>query len=297
MKGYQSILVGIDFSDASRSALIAAIRIATFDHAKITATHILDPCVADAISKANGFSDDQLKKAVEDSLYRFLAESEVAAGTVQINAGIGHPVVSLMQACRDNASDLLILGTQGVRRKHHRVGAVAGKCVRKAPADVLLVRPGSPGPFRRALVCIDFSETSAKALHSAIHLHRCDGMELECVHVCKTPLAMTSDYGPYLPGLPFWDGDEILRCKQDLDSFVAARMPTGMAKVWRNSVHESFSIREALSRHVQDTSCDLVVLGTKGAGNIAVMIAGTTAESMITHADTAILAVKGDLCT
>src|SRR5688500_15083552 len=120
MKTYRSILVGIDFSPASRSALRAAIRIAAFDNARITAVHVLDPDLAAAIKKVNGFTEEQLVKVTADSVYRFLAESEIGAEALQIHVQPEHSVAALLEECRDVEADLLVLGTQGTRHKTER---------------------------------------------------------------------------------------------------------------------------------------------------------------------------------
>ncbi|WP_172683289.1 universal stress protein [Verrucomicrobium spinosum] len=48
MKTYRHILVGIDFSPASRAALRTAVRIASSHDTPLTAVHVMDPTLAGA---------------------------------------------------------------------------------------------------------------------------------------------------------------------------------------------------------------------------------------------------------
>ena len=68
------------------------------------------------------------------------------------------------------AGQALVMGAKGSKNEPHRVGAIAAKCVRKAPVDVLVVREDAQGPFKKIVTCVDFSENSAKAVQCALHV-------------------------------------------------------------------------------------------------------------------------------
>ncbi|HSJ03562.1 MAG: universal stress protein [Verrucomicrobium sp.] len=292
MKPYQNILVGIDYSQSSRSALRAAIRLGAFNNAVITAVHILDPALAAALKRVNGFSDEQMIKVTEDSVHRFLVETEVGTESVRVRIETGHPVAGLVGACRDLDADLLVLGTHGNHHLGYQVGPVAAKCTRKTPCDVLLIREGQSGPFRKALVGIDLSETSREAFKAALQVAECDGTALHCLLVQETPAVAGAEYGGYLPGLSLVEWSDGRALEGELATFLMDAASGHPEVHWISTVEESFSARATLLRHATDDSCDLVVVGTKGTSNLLSLVMGTTAENIVAHAPASLLAVK-----
>jgi len=292
MKAFRNILVGIDFSPASRSALRAAIRLGACYDATITAVQIIDPLLATAVMRVNGFQKAQVIAAARDMLKRFLSESELGTELIQTYLEVDHPFAGLSAACLQNEADLLVMGTRGNEHSPNQVGAVATKCIRKAPADVLLVREDLSGPFIRTMVCVDFSETSAGAVEAAARVSRCDRAELDCVYVYQSPVAMAVDYGGFMPALPVNEVADMESLKADLEEFATPILAECGVAQWNTDVVESLNIRDAIVRHARQTNTDLVVLGTRGKGGVPTMLLGTTAESIIKHAACSVLAVK-----
>jgi len=293
MRRFRRILVGIDFSPASKAALKAALRLADFDQAAVTLVHIVDVDLANELRRVNGWDDAEVLQEAKERVHRFLGGPESPADLPRLHLEVNHPFLGLMSACRCRDADLLVLGTRGIQHHANQVGAVAAKCARRAPADVLLVREDAQERFRKALVCIDFSETSARALQAAGYLAQSDGTELDCVFVYRPPLqmALAMEYGGSVPELPDWQAC-LDAWKADLDQFVAGVLKPFEAIRWRTEVLTGGHIREALIRYAGDTDADMVILGTRGKTNLTTLLIGTTAESVVRHATCSILAVK-----
>lgn len=295
MKSYKHIVVGIDFTPSCRNALREAVRRASLDQSSITAVHVMDEFLAHELKNALSTDEAGIRADWKARLQKFIDESDVGAGKVQPEVRIGHPFTGIVDACISHGADLLIMGAKGSKGGVHRIGAIAAKCVRKAPIDVLVVREDAQGPFKHVVACVDFSENSAKAVQSALHIAAQDGADVDCLYVYQSALALSLDYGGYAPPLPTGPDEEALKIWQrDLDKFVEPLVRSkGGVKV-RTLVKERVNIRETILEHAEETKANLVVLGTRGKTGLRELLIGTTAEKIVQHAPCSILAVKPD---
>jgi universal stress protein E len=292
MKNYRHILVGIDFSPASLAAVRCAIRMAAFHGTPVTAVHVIDPKLAGAMKEAHHATDQDVFKHVSGMVHDFLAKAGAEAAKVELH--VGHPFMELLDACHRHQGDLLVVGTRGSAHGPNQIGAVAAKCVRKAPADVLLVREDQKGVFRHITACVDFSETSAKAVRAARAIAEKDKASLDCLFVYQSAIAMSLDYGAFVPPLPIDSGETAEAWRKDLAEFVDPLLRTAEGLKWQSVVVERLNIREAILEHVAQSKTELVVLGTRGKTDLRTLLMGTTAEKIVTHAPCSILAVKPD---
>src|SRR4051812_37059878 len=137
MKPYRHILVGIDFSPACLAALKTALRLAAHHGTPITAVHVIEPALAAAMKEAHHASEQDVYQHISGSVHAFIAKSGADTQLVKVEMHVGHVFQELVDACHRNDSDLLVLGTLGSEHGPNQVGAIAAKCLRKAPADVL----------------------------------------------------------------------------------------------------------------------------------------------------------------
>lgn len=291
MNNYRSILVGVDFSPASRYALKTAIRLGAKFNIPITALHVMDATLAGEIKAAHGFSHEDLFEHFFNSLKTFMEQADLNPHQVRFELEVGHPFLGIVGACRRNGAGLLIMGTHGTEHERNQVGAVASMCIRKAPADVLLVRENTWPTFDRVLACVDYSATSAKALRVAKVVAEADGSKVECLYAFKSLAAMSMDYGGFAPALSKTDPVITDGWKDELEAFVSPIMkPTVLD--WKSTVMECSNVRDAIIQHIKTSKTDLVVLGTRGKTDLRSVFMGTTAEKIVTQASCSLLAVK-----
>lgn len=293
MKTFKNIIAGIDFTPSCRNALKEAARRASLDSASVTAVHVMDEFLAHELKKALSAGEADVRKDWEARLRKFVDESDVGGAAVRTEVRIGHPLTELVDACKSHSADLLVMGAKGSRNEPNRIGAIAAKCVRKAPVDVLVVREDAQGPFKHLVACVDFSENSAKAVSCALHVAAQDKADVDCLFVYQSALALAMDYGGYAPPLPSGTDAQALEMWQtELDKFLEPlTRAKGDLKV-RGLVKERVNIREAIMEHAQETKADMVVLGTRGKTGLRELLIGTTAEKIVQHAHCSILAVK-----
>ena len=154
---FEHVVVGVDFSEASREALRTAARLGQ----RLTLVHVWHaqhPYFASsgdelrAAVEANEASMRELEKEARD-----LGASQIAHMFLAGNAA--DEIVEL--AHKDATIDLVVVGTHGrTGLAHVLLGSVAEKIVRRAPCPVLAV-PASTARSRRR----DAREPSAASIH------------------------------------------------------------------------------------------------------------------------------------
>ncbi|MBL9114061.1 MAG: universal stress protein [Verrucomicrobiaceae bacterium] len=295
MKRFHHLVVAIDFTPSCRPAIKEALRRASADGAKVTVTHVMDEFLLRELSRALCSTKEKIMADWKEKLRAFVVEADVG-GPFDVDVRAGNAVQGLIDSCHAHKADLLVMGAKGSKNKPHRIGAVASKCIRSAPVDVLVVRDEAPGPHHKVLACVDFSENSAKAVQCGLHVAAQDKGELDCLYVFQSAMALAMDYGGFVPGLPmepvdlegasYWAGE----LKNFLEPLTRK---AGEIKV-NPVVTERVNVREAILDHVMTQKCDLVVLGTRGKSNLRTLLIGTTAERLVQHLPCSILAVKPD---
>jgi len=293
MKTYSHLLIAIDFTPFSRHALREAVRISNVTGAALTAVHVMDEFLVHELKNALSLDEAGVLAEWQKQLRKFLDDSDLGTSHAQVEICVGHPYTELVSAAERHHADLLIMGAKGSIQEPGRVGAIAAKCVRKAPLDVLLVREDSRGPFRRIVTCTDFSDSSANAEQCALSLACMDSAALDCVYVYQTPLVMMYDYGgmgastPYVP-----DPKDADVWRSALNDEVGKLRATAPQLAIEPVFIEGIGVREGIIAHVLSAKAELVVLSTRGKSGLREMLIGTTAEAIISHAPCSILAVK-----
>jgi universal stress protein E len=293
MKPYTHLLAAIDFTPHSREAFREAVRLAHTFGAKLIAVHILDEYLVHELMKALSLDQASLLAEWTQRLRRFVDETEVGTALVEVEALAGHPYTGLVEAAERHHADLLVMGMQGSVEQRGRVGAIAAKCVRKAPLDVLLVRADCRGPFQRVVTSTDFSPSAMHAMERAAQIAALDAAALDCVHVHQSVNALVLDYGSLAVPSPYvLDPASGEHWKNQL-SEAAASLQASQPKAKVSSVFlEGLGIREGIIEHALKSSAGLVVVSTRGKTGLREMLIGTTAEAVISHAPCSILAVK-----
>lgn len=296
MKPYSHLVAAVDFTPSCLNALRQAVRMAVPTKARLTVVHVMDEFLVHELKKALSTDQASIRSEWQAKLKKFVDDAELGLPDVQVEVRIGHPFTELVEACKADGADLLVMGVKGSRLDPHRVGVIASKCVRKAPVDVLLVREDAWGSFKQVATCVDFSENSSKAVGRALQIAALEKASVSCLYVYQSALAMSVDYGGIVAPLPV-PGDNVTleQWKSELNAFVKPLADAHPTVPLATNVLERINIREAILDHVNETHADLVVLGTRGKSGLREMLIGTTAEKIVSHAPCSILAVKPDV--
>lgn len=140
------ILVPTDFSKHSQNAIKYATAFAEKFGAELHVLHVvqdLSVFVPDAINITPLVTPpiEQLLTSVRTALDRLVKDHELQKYKVHKVAVEGTPFYEIIRYAKENATDLIIMGTHGHSGLVHvLMGSVAEKVVRKAPCPVLTVR-------------------------------------------------------------------------------------------------------------------------------------------------------------
>lgn len=140
----KNILVPIDFSDYSKSALKYAAQFAKQFNSKVFLIYVVEPMIYPADFSmgqvAIPSSDIDLTSRAEEELKKLASE----IGTdLQVETIIktGKPFVEINETAGEKDIDLIIIATHGHTGVEHLLfGSTAEKVVRKAPCPVLTLR-------------------------------------------------------------------------------------------------------------------------------------------------------------
>jgi nucleotide-binding universal stress UspA family protein len=139
----KSILVPIDFTENSRSALRYATELAKRFDATVVALHVIpDEEVAGVyIQKRTPERIQEIRKEVEEEFEKFVPEDIEKSLQAQKLIKVGEPYVEIIRHARNSGVDLIVMATHGRSGiSHTLLGSVAEKVVRKASCPVLTVK-------------------------------------------------------------------------------------------------------------------------------------------------------------
>lgn len=151
------ILVPTDFSSHSRRALAWATTLARPFAAETVILHVMEPPLAPAVPIGIGGAaiasiTDEMRRYLGDQLDQ-LARTEVPQGVrVRPSLREGRAFLEILEAVREEAADLVVIGTHGrTGLRHVLLGSTAERVVRRSPVPVLTVRDdAAEGPDTRA---------------------------------------------------------------------------------------------------------------------------------------------------
>jgi nucleotide-binding universal stress UspA family protein len=146
MIALKHVLVPTDFSETSDVALKYGKAFAAAFGATLHIVHIIEePYGQPWAVEAYGFSlaalQDEWIKEAKSRMDKILSEDERKSMTAVTTTVLGHPVMEILRYAKENAVDLIVMGTHGRGPLGHVVmGSVAERVVRKSPCPVLTVR-------------------------------------------------------------------------------------------------------------------------------------------------------------
>lgn len=183
------VICGIDFSDHSRRALAWARFFAACLKQPLIVVHAVEPVLAEAAKVTYG--PDALQASIEPELRAFLGQD---SGDVTIHIGIGEPASVLNGAALANHASVLVVGTQGLGRAARMwFGSTTMHLLRETTVPLLAVPPrSSDAPALSGVVVgTDFSDASAAAVATALHIGTTCHVPVTCLHIVRTLAAHT----------------------------------------------------------------------------------------------------------
>jgi len=285
---FRSILVATDFSEGSQNPLRVATRLAVADDAALVIAHVWNvptalggelPVPSELVTKLQDDAAHGLEAAVKEA-------KQLGARRVATKLLHGTPTRMLLATLDDPTFDLIVVGTHGrTGLSRILIGSIAEGIVRHAPCSVLVVRPDNASlPFSHILCPIDFSPTSRVASRVAEQLADTAAARLTLFHVVEIGFDAfrgTSDFVRHLETSAQSVLDkEVDAIRRRVTVPVDGYTATGSAGA------------QTLARLDDDSTIDLVVMGTHGRSGLERAVFGSVAAKVVRHARCPVLVAR-----
>jgi nucleotide-binding universal stress UspA family protein len=292
MKALKTVFVGVDFSEASKAALIEADYISMWEGGDLHVAHVIAFNEAEELVKMAS-PTEEVFSSVRIRLKAFSEEASNLCATKQYHVGIGHPFYEMMDLMDKVGADLLVIGSHGSGSKSNHVGGVASKCIRHAKVPVLVVREKHKHGYKKVVVCMDFSKSAKVALKYGAEIAGNEGAELLILNV------QTDPWGVY--NFPIMGTNEA-RVQEYLENTRSAAekklktMKDEIRNVYPGAKVSSYvksatSVSQGIMDFINDVGADLAVVGTQGHSRLAKFFIGTTTERLVHRCPCSVLTV------
>ncbi len=158
----------------------------------------------------------------------------------------------------------------------------------EAPASAAAAVPAAPGQLRRVLLAVDASEAAARATRQVIELRRslADPAALG-VHLVHVQRPVSGDVSSFVASKTL---EEYYQEQSD-EALAPARQTLEAAGVPFELHARVGDPGESIAKEAADQGCDLIVMGTHGAGMTAALL-GSVAQAALGAAKVPVLLVK-----
>ncbi len=294
----RKIVVGVDFSSDSSSAVALAVSLAEELTAELVLIHVglvaseKPPSHLPSVQEWERLVNQRASEA-KAQLEEMLTEVKKKGVTASCQVVEGAPADALASAAENHKADLLIVATHGMgAAKHFLLGSVAERVVRLATCNVLVTREDAVATVapRRILLATDFSAHAEMALQIALELAG-QGGTIDIVHFWDLSPAVTPILGAEVDGISGALEDE-------LEHDAIERGSKLIQKYQRKGMTLSFEVirgkaAAGIVRHQNrsEDAYDLVVTGSHGRRGIRRFFLGSVAEKVVRNVSCSALVV------
>ncbi len=293
MDRLESIVVAVDFSECSASALGQAARMARADNATLHVLHVLESISVMHAKQGAATTEEALRDQVlsetKKRLKNFLPESD-RPRNITIDVRVGSPLADVLAKLREVSADLLVLGARGMSGPK-RLGTLARDAVRRAPTKVIIVRQRHSSRFTNVVACVDLTDNSWRAVREAVRIAKQDKAKLRLLHVYQAPWKRLHYKSPTTQTSPAFKKQFLDSHRERLEKFLEpfADEISGLDVGCR--LFEFHDYSAGIREYIRRNDVDLAILATRGR-NLRSMIFGSTTEQVMRKLPCSVLAIK-----
>ncbi|AFU58163.1 putative universal stress protein [Candidatus Nitrososphaera gargensis Ga9.2] len=149
--------------------------------------------------------------------------------------------------------------------------------------------------FTKILVCVDGSESSAKAADYAIEIAKNHGAQMIALNVVVSQLGYAYSSGAFGLVTPSTINDLLAKAKQEARKWfdeIERKAAEQGVKVKTEIVASPTSVVPAIVDYAEKNKVDLIVTGTKGRSGFTKLLLGSVASGVVTYATCPVMVVK-----
>lgn len=290
MEKPEHILVATDLSShAGKAETRAAMLAQSLGAGKLVLMHVVPSLPLEALTNILDRTPLETEQKLLDAARADLAERArhlgekfgLAIGTA---VRIGRPYVEIAKEAEALDAELVVVGGYGAHLMRELfLGATAEKVLRKSRRPVLVVKQEPLSPYKRLLVPVDFSPSSARALDWAQAV--AGGAETTVAHVYEAPYESTLRYASVEDKvIEGYQAAARAQAQDAMRAFLAPRRAAGTDFLQRMlHGHPAAGIREL----AEEMRPDLIVMGKHGQTEIEELLLGSVTKHVLfeTHCD------------
>lgn len=291
----RTILVPVDFSEASLAAVRRARALARSSGASLRLLHASPPPAAELDPRLAEQLTDELRRGAKLRLANLAAD--IDDGRVPLSTAFeeADPSRAIRDAAEADDVSLIVMGSHG-RRGVDRLllGSVAARTVQRAPKPVLVVRAEDSAedeagpPMRSILLATDFSEKAAAVEREVAEWALRLGAEVEVLHVIRETSVLLAPYA--VTGSSDFEGE--------MFEAAESRMEGVLRRLRERGVHAKAKIvygvpAEEILRRAEATNVDFVAVGTRGYSGLQRFLLGSVAQRVLSQAHCDVLVDAG----
>jgi nucleotide-binding universal stress UspA family protein len=152
-----------------------------------------------------------------------------------------------------------------------------------------------PLAFARILVCVDGSESSARAVDHAIEMAKKYDAQLIALNVVVSQLGYAYSSGVFGLVTPSAINDLLDKSKQEAKKWfddIGKKAAARDVRFRTEMVASPTSVVPAIVDYAEKNKVDLIVTGTKGRSGFAKLLLGSVASGVVTYASCPVMVVK-----
>ncbi|MGB5981431.1 MAG: universal stress protein [Nonlabens sp.] len=270
----KNIVIPVDFSNHSETALKAGASLAKKHGAKLHVLHMLELSESIISSSSEGRNNEMmfLLQLANKKFEPFLDKGYLEG--VEVEAMVKHHKVyaEVDAIAADLNADLIIMGSSGKSRESgiFSTGSNTSKMIRNSETPVLVIKEGQEYNFNHAVLATDLSLESIKAYERAKKLFQTLGCDYRSVFVNRPDSSFLSDT------------DFIERAEE----YAHAGGPEEVINV------NDYSIEAGLLAFSDRNNVDLIAVSTHARKGADYFFNGSISESVAQHSDLPVLAFK-----
>ena len=284
MKKISHILSATDFSYSASTALERAGLIAREHEASLLIFHMLNASLQN--SWPRGF--DPLLADIGDSVHQEirvrleeLVEQQRHFGTKKTAYMLAESkgLDALLDAIKQHKTDVVVAGSHGTGYWHELfLGSFITKLIAHSPVPTLIVKGSAPSTYKKILIPVDFSASTASVIEAAKAI--APNAQKILLHVAQTPHEGMMRLKRATPEkIQQYRKACIDQAHGKLNGLVASTEDATFAGV---VVEHGYPPGE-ITTFQRENNCDLVVIGKHGTGYLSDLLVGSVTKLVISN--------------
>jgi len=265
----KTILVPVDFTEASETALSKAVAMSKLLKAGVLLLHVIS-------SEGSSSTDVQLELTANEKLKEIQNDvSRKLKITPEIFLRTGQIEKEIINFSRSKTIDLIIMGARADSGyKEQLVGSTSQHIITHSEAPVLTLRKSkSESRFRNILIPIDNSLHSREKVNIAVKI----------AQICKAKVHI-------LGLIDTINEKQIAEFKIKMDSI--EKIVSNEKIAFQASVVKDGSIAKTAIMYAENNKCDLIVINAGHESEITGIFLGVFAQQIVDNCDIPVLSVK-----